>query len=394
MEKESVAHLNLFDLLLLLAKWWKIFLLNFVVVVLAAVIIALILPVWYSASSVILPPSGGGGGVPSFLPASLKGMATDFGLEVPTDMIYQSILNSRSLKTALIERFNLRQVYEMADEAPYERVLDVFESHFSVETRDDDAISVSIEDRNPRLAADISNACVEELDRIYRQITSETARNNRIYIGKRLQQITDSLETLQDSLMRFQESTRAISLSDQMVATITAAADVKAKQIASEVDLAILRNNFGESHPLVGQLEKTVNELTKHYVSILNGTESDVFIGLQDMPQLSREYADLIRAVRVQSSLIEYIYPQYENAVIQEQRESANVRVLDRAQVPQLKSRPPRRLIVMIAAAGSVLFTLVFVMVLDYWQTLPEKNTGDWNKFQDVIKVFRRRRVG
>jgi len=391
-EKEPVARLNLYDLLLLLAKWRKLFIVNFLLVVAIAVVIAMTSPVWYSATTVILPPSGGGGGLPSFLPSDLKGVAANFGLDIPTDEIYQTIFSSRSMKEGIIERFNLREVYEMSEDVFLEDIVAAFESHLEIVTRDDNAIVITVEDRSPELAAEMANGCVAELDRIYRNITSETARKNRIYIGRRLQQVSDSLASLQDSMVSFQKTSNVVNLSEQMFAMINAAADLKARQIATEVEMDVMRNSFGANHPMVAQLKATSSELSERYAAMLTGEEGDMFIGIQELPALSRQYAEIVRRVRIQNSLIEFIYPQYESSLIQEERETANVQIIDVARVPQRKSRPPRRAIVMIAAVGSFFATLVMVLLWDYLRTLREKKTEDWSKVQEIMQSFKRGR--
>ncbi len=388
-EKEPVAHLNLFDLLLLLVKWRLLFIVNFFLVVIVAVIVALTLPVWYSSNAVILPPSGGGGGIPSFLPSDLKGVAANFGLDIATDEIYQTVLSSRTLKEAICKRFNLREVYKIPDELFFEDVVESFNGHYSLTTRKDNAIVIEIEDKDPERSADIANACIDELDRIYRNITSETARKNRTYIGKRLQRVNDSLSLLQDSIVSFQKTTNAISIPDQTIAMIHAASDIKAQQMANDVKLDVMRNNLGQNHPMVEQLQLMSEELESQYDRMISGQEGGLFIGLQELPELGRKYADIIRRVRVQSSLLEFIYPQYESARIQEERETANVQILDRAVVPNYKTRPARKLIVMVSGALSVVVTLVIVLILEYTFSLSKKNEEDWKKVQKIINTFR-----
>lgn len=387
-ENEPAVRLNLYDLLILMVRWRYLLIVNFILVVTVAVIVALTLPVWYSARTTILPPSGGSGGMPSFLPKDLVGVATSFGLDVPTDEIYQTVLSSRTLKERIIDRFNLREVYEMDEEVFPEDVVEAFESHMTVETRKDQAISITVEDRSPKLAADMANACVEELDRLYSDITSETARKNRTFIGRRLQRVNDSLAILQDSLMAFQQESNAISLPDQVMAIIKASSDIKAEQLATEVELEVLRNSFGSDHPLVNQLQTTCNQLQDKYYEMISGAEGGLLIDMQDLPEISRRYADIVRQVRIQNALIEYIYPQYENARIQEERETANVQILDKAREPNKKSRPSRRLIVMIAAVASILATLVLVLVFEYWRLLPDKNIEDWEKVQRIKRAL------
>ena len=392
MEKhEPVVRLNFFDLVYLLTKWRKLFIVNFILVVGVAVVIAFALPVWYSASTVILPSGGGTGGVPSFLPKELVGVAASFGLELPSEEIYQTILGSRSLKERIAERFNLREVYKMAEDAYPEDVLAAFDGHFIVVTREDQSIEIKVEDRDPELAAAIANACIEELDAIYSKITSEMARNNKHFIERRLMQVGDTLAVLQDSLMAFQHRTGAVQLTEQMVAMIQAASNLKAQQLATDVKLEVVRNSFGADHPLAAQLSTTSRELANKYNDLIAGREGELFIGMQELPQVARQYAELYRQIRVQTMLLEYIYPQYESARIQEQRETANVQVLDRAQIPNRKSRPPRRLIVMIAAVASILATLVLVLIFEYWKSLPQRNAEDWDKVKRIVHALRGR---
>jgi tyrosine-protein kinase Etk/Wzc len=387
-EHEPVMRLNLYDLLIILAKWRKLFIVNFFIVVGVATVIAFALPVWYKSTTVILPPSSSTSSLPAFLPKDLVGAASSFGLETPTEEIYQTVLGSRTLHEKLIERFNLREVYKMQGKTP-EEVIDALSKHIKVLTREDQAIEISVEDRDPKRATQLCQACVEELDHVYRNITSTTARNNRTYIGHRLDEINDSLSTLQDSLMNFQKQFNAIALPEQTQAMITAAADLKAEQLSNDIKLEVMRKSFGDNHPQVLQLRSTSHELLAKYNDIIEGREGNLFLSLQQLPELGRKYAELLRKIRIQGSLTEYTYPQYESAKIQEEKESANVQVLDPAREPSKKYWPPRRLIVMIAAAASLLVTLVLILFHEYWHSLPTRNKEDWEKINRLRKTLK-----
>lgn len=390
-EKEPIIRMNILDLLVLVINWRKLFIVNFVVVVVIAVVVALGMPKWYVATVVILPVSRGGGGIPSFLPRELRGVAVNFGLELPSEDIYQSILGSRTLKENIIERFNLRVVYNMGEGAYPEDLLDAFSSHYMIETLADQSIAVTVEDRDPELTAAIANACVEELDRIYSKITSETARDNRIFIGGRLQEVNDSLDALQKAIMLFQQQSNAVSITEQVEATISIAANLKAKLLSNQVKLEVMRSSLGNDHPAVAQLLIENRKLEEKHLNVLSGDEGGLFLSLRQLPELSRRYAELVRQVRVQRGLLEFVYPQYESARIQEDRETANVQVLDKARVPYKKSRPKRKVIVIISAAASLLVTLVMVLLIEYWNSLPSSNREDWAKIQKIISMFRRR---
>lgn len=391
MEKQvRVVRLNFYDLILLIAKWYKLFIANIIIVVLVSVIIALTLPVYFSSSVVILPPSGGSSGIPSYLPSNLKGVAANFGLDLPTDEIYQTILRSTSLKENIIERFNLKEVYDVSDDVFPEDLIKAFGSHMEISTRDDNAIVITIEDKSPELSTEIARGCVEELDNLFRKLTSEKAHRNRVFIGRRLQQIQDSLASLQDSIAAFQTENHTVSISEQMLSTINTAADIKALQISTEVELEVLMNTFGRKHPQISQLTAKSKELAKRYSALIDGSEGDMFLDMSELPSLNRNYAELLRKAKIQNSLIEFIYPQFESARIKEMRESGNIQVIDIPRIPSRKSRPPRKLIVMVAAFGSFIATLVLVLLLEYWRMLPKNNQEDWDKVEQIKAIFRK----
>jgi len=390
--EEQVVRLNLYDFLLLVTRWWKLFLFNFIAAGLISSAVVMSLPVWYKATTVILPPGGGGSNLPSFLSQDLAGIASSFGLDVPTGEIYQTVLTSRTVAERLIERFHLRDTYKVLADTKPEDVLRIFAQRMIVTTREDQAIEISYEDLDPELAARVANGAVEELDNVYRAITSKSAHNNRVFIGKRLTEINDSMRILQDSLIAFQRENKLISITDQVQAMITAAAQLKAEQISNDIQLGIMRNSYGPKHPMVSQFEVKSREMGKTFNSLLEGKEGDLFMAMQDIPEAGRKYADLIRHIRIQSTVLEFVYPQYENARISEERETANVQILDHARVPRQKSKPPRTLIVLVTCGITVFATLGSILLLEYWRVLPEKNARDYEKLRQVMANFKRRK--
>ena len=390
-KRDPIISLNPFDFLVLVVKWRILFIVNFCLVVVASVIIALTLPVWYSATTIILPAGGAGGGLPSFLPQDLAGMAAGFGLDIQSEDIYMSILGCRTLKERMIKRFNLKEVYKMKKDAYPEDALEAFESHLALSVRDDNTIAVTIEDRDPKRAMEMADAYASYMDEYYSELSSESARKNRIFIEKRLTQVTDSLAELQDSLMGFQLETGVVSLPEQTVAMITAAAELKAEKLSNDVKLEVVRNSFSNDHPMVFQLRAISEELDGKYNAIVSGREGSLFVGLEDLPLITRKFAELWRQMKIQGTLLEFIHPQYENARIQEERETANVQILDKAQFPNKKSRPTRKFIVLIAAGVSLIVTLLLVAFLEYWRSLPERNSENWGKIQWIVNSLRGR---
>src|SRR5262249_20169768 len=125
------------------------------------VLLAIVLPKWYRASAVILPPEetdllsnlGVMGRALSKFPA-----LGEFGeYSTPAD-IYKAILESRTVKDDLIDRFHLVAVYHAKTREVARKVLTKLSS---VKLNPDGTIAVSVEDRDPKRAAAMAAAMVQ-----------------------------------------------------------------------------------------------------------------------------------------------------------------------------------------------------------------------------------------
>ena len=138
--------------------------------------IAFLIPNMYTATAVILPPAK-----PQSLSSAMLGQlgalagaaAPSLGLKDPADM-YIGILKSRSASDDLISRFKLRSVYE---EKSLEDTRHKLSSRASFASGKDSMIKISVEDRDPKRAADLANAYIAEL----------TAQNDRLAVTESAQ---------------------------------------------------------------------------------------------------------------------------------------------------------------------------------------------------------------
>ena len=68
--------------------------------------------------------------------------------------------------------------------------------------------------------------------------------------------------------------------------------------------------------------------LENEYFNLIDGGEGSLSFDMKKVPAINQQYAELVREVRIQSTLLESIYPQYESARIQEARETANIKAM------------------------------------------------------------------
>jgi uncharacterized protein involved in exopolysaccharide biosynthesis len=144
-------------------------------------------------------------------------------------------------------------------------------------------------------------------------------------------------------------------------------------------DLAGLRQAYSKDNVRVRTASARVEELQKQMDKITGlsqksgssayTSESD-YPSLGALPALGLTYADLNRKVLVEEALWEALTKQYEAAKVQEAKEIPTVRVLDVANVPQRKSSPARREIVILGAMLSLFVACISVLAMSAWKEM------------------------
>ena len=202
-------------------RWRRLLIVNTLLAALMVLIIMLIFfPNWYTATTSIMPPekdSGslafGGGMFTSGLGALLGGSGLALpGLASPSDL-YASILRSRAVALAVIEKHNLKEVFNVDLEI---KALQELYGRTSINVHADGIISLSYEDMDPQRAAEIANSFIIELNRVNTENLVSKARATREFIEKRLEESLEDLKTAEENYETFQKDHKAFSLEEQV----------------------------------------------------------------------------------------------------------------------------------------------------------------------------------
>jgi len=373
---------KLIDFINLLVKWKKRILINCFVVCFFTAIYVLIMPQTYTSFSVILPPTNQlGSGLSSLisnlpvggLASGLMGGATD---ETNT---FIAILNSRSLMESVAKKFNLLERYK---EKNLEETIKTLRDNVVIEVLDEGTIAVGVKALTPyfpldhkkdtarNLAADMANYIISELDRINKEIQTTQAKYNRLFIEKRYFQNLDDMEKAEHDLQDFQEKYDAIALPEQVQAAIIAAADLKAQAIAKETELGALKTTLRKDHPEIKKAQLELNELKRSLKKMSNGGFEDsesfnLFPNFKQTPELGIKYIQLQRELEVQMKLYEFLLQQYEQAKLQEAKDTPTVQVLDEAIPPIKRSSPKRSLTVLAMGFITGILSIIILYILD-----------------------------
>lgn len=341
---------TLLDLLIVLSRR-KSFILGAALgaAVLAAVI-SLLIPNRYTAKAQILPPQGQSSSAALLGQLSaLSGLAGGaVGVKSPNDL-YVGMLNSRTVADEMIGRFGLQAVYN-AKTASAAR--DELRNSTTITNGKDGIIGVEASATDPKLAALLANGYVDELRKMTQTLAITEAAQRRLFFEKQLVQAKQDLANAEVALKEVQEKTGLIQLSSQAAGLIGAAVRLKAEIAAKEVEIGSLRTFATTNNPEFLRKQQELSGLRGQLSKLESGSNAgngDISVPTRNVPGASLEYVRRMRDVKYYETVFELLAKQVEVAKIDEAKDASSVQVLDKAIVPESKSKPSRAVIVIVA---------------------------------------------
>lgn len=339
-----------------------------IIALLLSTLTAFLIPVRYESSAELMPPDQMQGAGMAMLSAltgskgsgagsSLGSLAGDLLGAKNTGALFVGVLQSRTVADRLIEQFQLRHVYR---KSKIEDARDKLASRTDIsEERKSGILKVTVTDHDAHRAADMARAYVTELDKLVAQVSTSSARRERIFLEGRLQAVKIELDAAAKKFSEFASKNIAIDVPAQGRAMVEAGALLQGQLIAAESELRGLEQIYTSTNVRVRALQARIGEL-RQQLQKLGGSDAPVeasnidsiYPSIRKLPVLGVTYAELYRDTKIQETVFELLTQQYEMAKVQEAKEIPSVKVLDVPVVATKKSFPNR---VLISCGGSIL---------------------------------------
>jgi uncharacterized protein involved in exopolysaccharide biosynthesis len=354
-DDEFEDSLSLLDLAVPLVESWKLWILGSIAVGLAALGIAFVMTPVFTARTTFLPPQQQQSGVASALASlgGLAGLAGAAAIKSPADQ-YVALMQSVSATDRLIDQFELQQVYE--SKYRFEARKELGENTRIAVGKKDGLISVEVDDTDPKRAADMANAYVEELRRMTSVLAVSEAQQRRTFFEKELKDARDQLAKAQQELQASGFNVGALRAEPKAAAE--SYARLKAEITAAEVRMQVLRGTMADSSTQVQQQLAQLSALRAQLARLEQAVDANV----------GPDYLTKYREFKYRETLFELFARQYEIARVDESREGALIQVVDVAVPPEYKSKPKRLFIAVAATLLSLLLLGMFILVRHFWR--------------------------
>jgi tyrosine-protein kinase Etk/Wzc len=358
-QSSTEAGITLLDLLIVLAQR-KTFVLGIpLLAAIAAAILSLLMPNIYTGVAKILPPQPSQSSASAVLAqlgavAGLAGGVT--GIKNPNDM-YVGMLKSRTVAENLIRRFELNKVYETKYQSNTVKQLGAMST---ITSGKDGIITITVDDKDPKRAADLANAYIDELYKLTGVLAVTEASQRRLFFERQLAQAKENLIRAEASARQSLEKGGITQVEGQGRAMVENIGRLRGQITVKEVQVGAMRAFAAERNPelLLAQQELEVmkRELAKmEGVGDVRGTGNSAVNSSRGIDSLS-----LLRDVKYYETIYDLLAKQYELTKIDEAKDSALIQVLDKAIEPDRKSKPWRALIVVLSTLAALIAAILW----------------------------------
>ncbi len=328
----SLGEIGFSEIASALQYRWLLIAASSIIFGIVAVAASYLIPPSFTARTSFFPPQQQQGGVSSAL-ASLGALAGAAGAAGGLRNIgdqYLVLVQSMTVADRMIDRFDLMKVYD-------EKLRVDAQFGLARNTRvnlgkKDSLISLEVDDHDPKRAADLANAYVEELRALTARLALTEAQQRRVFFEGQLSKARDQLTQAQSALQGSGVTASAIKAEPR--ATADGFAKLKADATAAAVRLQVLQRSLATDSYEVQQQSATVAALQAELAKL----------GRADAAGDQTGYIGAYREFKYREALFDLLARQYEAAKIDESRDGGQLQLVDVARIPERKSKPKRSL--------------------------------------------------
>lgn len=379
------AEIDLFAAVLLLRKHLRRNILFAMAGFLLMLVLMLVTKVKYSATAVLLVPQNNPSASSIALQMATGGLGGGaMGLLGGGGQyqVYEDILRSRTVAYRIIKQYHLKELYKVKDEEDAQTVL---ASQTKLVSEKEGLIRVSVQDTDPKRAADIANSYLSELDRMNQELAITSASQQRAYFEREMVKEKDALEDAEVDLKRTQEQAGVLIPQTQALAHLSAIETTRAQIRLRQVELGSLMQGATGQNPRVIQLRSEIDSLEEQLNAMQKGGGGPVAgTPTSKVPEISLEYLRKAREVKFHEALFEMLARQYELAKQDEGKTVSMIQVLDRAIPPEHKSWPPRTLFCILGLLGGALIGAGYTFVEAFFEHVTQ-NPDNQKKYRMIL---------
>ncbi len=306
-----------------------------------ALAFALLMPNRYTATAVLLPPqqsASAGAAMMAQLSSIAAAGASALSIKNPNDQ-QVALLKSRIVEDAIVARFNLQALYGKRHVSSARR-------RWERETRVDSGlkdglIRLEVTDHDPRRAAEMANAWVEEYRRFTATLAITEAAQRRLFYEQQLAGARDELAHAEAAMKQTEERTGVIDIEGQDRGLIASAGELRGELAAKQIEIKSMRQFAADGNPDLKRAQEEASGMEAQLAAMdadADRKTGDLIAPKGKMTEAAAEYENALREVKYRETILDLLMRQYEGARVDEARQGALIQVVEPAVPPDKPS--------------------------------------------------------
>jgi len=293
--------------------------------------------------------------------------------------LYVALLRSRTVQENLVRRFDLMKVYHVRSVGAARKILE--KRAEITEDRKSFVITLTVTDHDRERARDLAQGYIEELNKLLAHVTTSSAGQQRVFLEQRLVEVKKDLEIAENKFSQYASKNATLDLPEQTRAMVESGAILEAQVIAAQSELEGLQQVYTGNNVRVRTAQARLNELQRKLQQMggavdgaaphpSGANDQQLYPAIRQLPLLGVEWADLYREVKIEETVFQLLTTQYELARMEEARETPVLNVVDPANLPEVKSFPPRLVLIMASTFFCVTLGAVWILAAERWHNI------------------------
>ena len=364
----TTGEISLMELWSIIMKRKKVIMIFVPIITIVVAIYSLLLPKYYAAGAVLMPISSGGGmRVGGGLGALLGGIG-GMGMGDANSKKMMVLLESRTLAEDIVKKHDLATLLlpqrdpKPPNKASRQKIKDQEVRgaikalrdgmKFSDNSEKNGTMTVSAEFRDPELVVNIVNWYLQGLQDSISKNAFTSAKLARVFIEKRLAQNKRELFEDGKELNSFYRDGRISSVESNIDIPIVVGSEKIIFPIVASPDMKIVNTDLNHQKEKLKHLQEQKEKMEQILI-------------VEDVPQqVYLKY--LTMKLNLLTQINGLLMNEYEMAKIEESKNELAFQIIDPPIVPENRSRPRRRQMVMLAFATSLFVGIFVAFIMEY----------------------------
>jgi len=376
------------------------------IIMVPTVVVTFLLSKKYTVTAVIMPPetqtsygmSLAGLGLSEFAGFFSGGMGFSLPLMTTMSDVYEQILESRTLiesvilSTGYLDEAKVRDKYEESEQLGLYWARRKFTTNYSVSVTPSGFLEIQFTSGDPLYSVEVSERVIMVLDSINTSISISRAMQAREFLEVRSVSSESLLCVAVEELQLFEEEYGIVLLDEEMTVFIQTLADFKQQYMELMAEASAIRRGIAGGTNAAALLKEREAEALAEIISMLEtgiappGFE-DVMppVPMDQFPDIMFQYARLKANFEMAMQLANIVDVSLQQAIVEENREQPQVRVLDPPRHPGWKSKPKRLYIWIEVFVLAFLGLFGFLVARENYLLMRRERPEDWQKWNGLF---------